>query len=354
MTTPGDLASTDPSVQAPADLPEEGCGEVVRELPDTPPIVNTSGSSDNRRTHTGQFHDANLLRRRLCAIVVAEGATPPAGRTSGGLAAGTPSTAENVPRAASDRLPNAEDGHGYGDPPLRLIVSLPLPRPSQVAWLLKALVVLVLVPVLLSAAYGRGMATGRQEVVADLNVTRSALAKERQCRIQAEQTLRRLYHFPEFQPDPPLPGLQHSNHNRRCRKAGGPGGYVSAVAKEGFAAGQQQFTVHIIHSGNFVHVGVSTAHSPRTGDLYSYGIYLNANGTVFSVNKFQQQYSTTPFSDGSHVTVKLDFANGTASFEVDGRDLGALELPLPKGPLYPTVLLNNVSDEAEFVPYLVA
>eukprot|EP00667_Euglena_gracilis_P021729 EG_transcript_23910 len=78
--------------------------------------------------------------------------------------------------------------------------------------------------------------------------------------------------------------------------------------------------------------------------------------------------ASKPFRAGSRVTMRLDFDKGTASYEVDGVDLGVVEgLTLPKGPLYPAVLFwgrflvsyqfthsADAAGEAEFVPSIPA
>eukprot|EP00667_Euglena_gracilis_P007606 EG_transcript_7685 len=154
--------------------------------------------------------------------------------------------------------------------------------------------------------------------------------------------------IPQFQPEPPVIGLHYSHENRRCRKVGGGNGYVLALAKEGFTAGQPQFTVHVVNPGVNLMVGVAVANAPRTG---LHGLFLqHCNGYVYSQNNFGQQFTTANcFPAGSNVTMRLDFATGTASYEVDGRALGLAPCRLPPGPLYPAVVFQYDGTEVEFV-----
>eukprot|EP00667_Euglena_gracilis_P014885 EG_transcript_15441 len=160
-----------------------------------------------------------------------------------------------------------------------------------------------------------------------------------------------LYTVPEFNPEPPVTGLECSCNNRRCCSKVGADGWVSMVAKEGFTTGHQQFTVHLINAATHLSVGVATANAPRTGNPYYHGLFLNVfNGYIVSLNNFQQGWTTGPLPAGSHVTMHVDFTAGTASYTVDGRDLGNAPCPLPPGPLYPAVLFYRGGQEVEFVP----
>eukprot|EP00667_Euglena_gracilis_P003241 EG_transcript_3252 len=160
---------------------------------------------------------------------------------------------------------------------------------------------------------------------------------------------------PEFRPDSPTlwTHLEYTHHNRRCRKASVFIGLISAVAKEGFTAGQPQFTVRVIEPKVLLMIGVATADAPRIGDAtYQHGVFLyHGNGHVYSVDNLKQPYTAENcFLAGCRVTMRLDFAKGTAAYEVDGRALGVVPCPLPKGPLYPAVLFHNAGQEVEFVP----
>eukprot|EP00667_Euglena_gracilis_P034479 EG_transcript_60096 len=106
-----------------------------------------------------------------------------------------------------------------------------------------------------------------------------------------------------------------------------------AVAREGFMAGQPQFTVHVVSPGGRLYIGVAVANAPRTGGPHRHGLFLLCNGRILSQNNFYQRL-TTPncFPAGSNVTMRLDFEKGTASYEVDGRSLGLPTCRLPPGP----------------------
>lgn len=56
--------------------------------------------------------------------------------------------------------------------------------------------------------------------------------------------------------------LEYTHHNRRCRKASVFIGLISAVAKEGFTAGQPHFTVRVIEPKVLLMIGVATADAP--------------------------------------------------------------------------------------------
>eukprot|EP00667_Euglena_gracilis_P004829 EG_transcript_4858 len=157
--------------------------------------------------------------------------------------------------------------------------------------------------------------------------------------------------IPEFHPEPTFLGLHCTHENRRCRKVGASNACVLAVAKEGFMAGQPQFTVHVINPGVNLLVGVAVANAPRTGQPYWHGLFLqHANGYIASQNEFQRQLTTAKcFPAGSKVRMRLDFEKGTASYEVDGRALGLAPCRLPPGPLYPAIVFYYDGSEVEFV-----
>eukprot|EP00667_Euglena_gracilis_P018952 EG_transcript_20233 len=134
-----------------------------------------------------------------------------------------------------------------------------------------------------------------------------------------------------------------------------PSSYTSAVAKEGFAAGQQQFTVHVIETMCKICIGVAVANATRNGRAtIQQGVFLEGHtGTVTAPGMNNTLYAADkPVRAGSRVTMRLDFDNRTASYEVDGVDLGVVEgLTLPEGPLHPAVVFFGPgTGEAEFLP----
>eukprot|EP00667_Euglena_gracilis_P007593 EG_transcript_7668 len=159
--------------------------------------------------------------------------------------------------------------------------------------------------------------------------------------------------LPQFQRDPPVPGLVYSQCNRRCRRDDDGNKYLLAMAKEGFASGQQQFTVCVIQPALFIGVAIEApSKNFTTGEPHGHGIFLcHSTGIISGQNGSSQQYTTENcFPAGCLVTMQLNFAKGTASYEVDGRDLGVVECPLPKGPLFPAVLFCEGNGEVEFAP----
>eukprot|EP00667_Euglena_gracilis_P029247 EG_transcript_38409 len=142
---------------------------------------------------------------------------------------------------------------------------------------------------------------------------------------------------PEFRPDPALTALTYSQDHRRCRYSGEYFFWKNAaVANEGFTAGRQQFTVP--------YIGVAVANAPRAGrEMLRQGVFLEWDGTIYTPECSGRSYTTAkPFRAGSRVTMRLDFDRGTASYEVDGVDLGMVKgLILPEGPLYPAVVFDK-------------
>eukprot|EP00667_Euglena_gracilis_P007564 EG_transcript_7647 len=161
--------------------------------------------------------------------------------------------------------------------------------------------------------------------------------------------------IPVFRPDP-VRGLQYGCADRLCRRANNAGGYVSAVAKEGLTAGQAQFTVHVLQPGAELLIGVAKAQAPRTGATICYqGVFLShQSGYIHALKSPDPRYTDRGcFPAGCTVTMRLDFDAKTASYDVDGRDLGTVPCPLPQGPLLPAVIFKN-SGAVQFVPALSA
>eukprot|EP00667_Euglena_gracilis_P017782 EG_transcript_18793 len=114
---------------------------------------------------------------------------------------------------------------------------------------------------------------------------------------------------PEFQTDPTLPALMYSNGQRRCQCTGKDISnldYISAVAKEGFTSGRQQFTVLV--ETMYLHIGVAVGKPPRSGgpEVFQQGVFLDWNGLVHTPDGLKLSYTTAkPFKEGSRVTMRL-------------------------------------------------
>lgn len=52
--------------------------------------------------------------------------------------------------------------------------------------------------------------------------------------------------------------------------------------------------------------------------------------------------------------MRLDFANRTAAYEVDGRDLGVVKAPLPEGPLFPAIISHTPTQCSEMDWFIVS
>eukprot|EP00667_Euglena_gracilis_P014777 EG_transcript_15331 len=189
----------------------------------------------------------------------------------------------------------------------------------------------------------------RSEVTAVRDQLREATTARIQDRKQLEEERARTQQImeqlagrvlvPEFCPDPAIPKLEYSHDNRRCRYTGEKTDILSAVASCGFTSGRQQFTVLV--ETELLYIGVAMANAPRTGrEALWQGVFLFCkDGGVYTQNGYGQLYIAKSFKAGSRVTMRLDFDKGTASYEVDGVDLGVVQgLTLPKGPLYPAVV----------------
>eukprot|EP00667_Euglena_gracilis_P019358 EG_transcript_20728 len=159
------------------------------------------------------------------------------------------------------------------------------------------------------------------------------------------------HHVPVFQPHPRLRGLQYSPDLRRCRRGRGAAEWLSAIARDGLEGGRPQFTVRVVDPGGHLMVGVALADASRTNVPYYLGLFLSsANGLVYSTDCSLTYTTKGCFPSGCRVTMRLDFAAQTASYEVDGQNLGVVPCLLPTGPLYPALVLYDAGEEAEFMP----
>eukprot|EP00667_Euglena_gracilis_P020060 EG_transcript_21629 len=125
---------------------------------------------------------------------------------------------------------------------------------------------------------------------------------------------------PEFQTDPTVLGLAYSHDNRRCQYTGGILGYMYAVAREGFTSGYEQFTVHVIETGWQLSIGVAVANATRNRYATNQqGVFLDGHaGNVSAPGMNKERYAAgNTFRAGSQVTMRLDFDNRTAAYEVD-------------------------------------